>query len=332
MKEGRAWTEGGALVSGLLILLAISGFFPSAVVKDTREVRWLIAHEPTDLFSRAADIFATELAKESDGELTLRVVGLDAMGYSGNVPVADIFRFMEKGEIELSSILAVGLEQQDSSFGIVNLPFLFKDYESAERILDGDSGKALLASVSEHTPIQALSFTFSGGFRILASEKKIGIKGQRVAINGGAVSKEIFRLLGATPIMAEEEYPADTVTVETVYTRIAALGDNTSIEEILETKHSLFLTAIVASDSFYESLTTKQRFALEKAASAAAKAEREDSIALAAKTREELLRRGVHIVTLSPAETETLKQRLQPVYGTFANRFDQSVVQAILSH
>ena len=42
----------------------------------TRTIRWVLAHEPYDLFLRAAEKFAAEVSEKTHGEIAIEVLGL----------------------------------------------------------------------------------------------------------------------------------------------------------------------------------------------------------------------------------------------------------------
>ena len=147
----------------------------------------------------------------------------------------------------------------------------------------------------------------------------------RIATSAGPVAEATIRALGATPVPTDLESGSpsiDTKTidaVETTYSRLSAvLGTNSAYtKHIAETYHSLFLTVILASDSFYGSLSDEDQAALRDAAAAAAKVEREDSIALGEQTKRVLVSEGTSVATLSPSERTNMQKATQSIYAQF---------------
>lgn len=263
-------------------------------------VRWLLAHEPASLFARSTEVFKNILEKESGGTMTLTVLDGADLGYEGDVPTADVFTLMDRQKIELSSTLVTGIAQQDPSFNQLNLPFLFNDYQEAFAFLDGPDGTSLLASLASTTPARGLAFTLSGGFRVLASHDKLfkGIgdfRGARIVTTAGITGEDTWRAVDATPVSSDYTAITSPDAVEVTYTRISSLPSQSFIRYITETNHSIFLTAMIVRTSFYDALTPRQQEALQKAAVAAAHAEREDSLTLAEEERKTLINQGVTI-------------------------------------
>lgn len=310
----------------------------------TIQVNWLLAHQPAELFIRATKIFADELAKGTNGAMAVKVLTPEDVGFPGDVPTDQVFKLLDNGTAQLSSTYAVGIAGKDPAFGVVNLPFLFKNYKSAGEVLDGPLGKQILDTVEKNTSARALAFTLSGGYRIIASKDKQiktadDFKGLRIGTAGGPVAEEIFRELGAVPVpvtlpTAKKSLGSgDVDAVETTYTRLSwVLGTDTFVHSVSETNHSLFLTAILVSKSFYDSLTPDQQAVLQNVAQIAAKAEREDSIALAEKTKIDAQKQGIKTVALSPKDSAELAKRLEPVYRKFTPIFGADFIQGIFAH
>lgn len=291
------------------------GFFQPVHTSGATTVRWLIAHEPIDLFDDAAREFTKTFEEYHGGRIDLVMLSPQDLGFEDNVPTEDVLRMLEEGEFDLATTFTTGIASAYPAFEAVNQPFLFDNFEEAEAELDGTFGAEMLADLSENSPFRGLAFTLSGGFVAIASDKAQLVrpedfKNKTIVTVGGAVGKDTLRAWGAQPAAASDVGSlSDIDGVEFTYTRIAALnGMPEYVRHISETNHSLFLTAILASDSFYDALSEEERAALEAAAQAAAATERADSIALGTKVRQELVESGTIVIELSPEQRATLKE------------------------
>ncbi|OGG79635.1 hypothetical protein A3A39_02310 [Candidatus Kaiserbacteria bacterium RIFCSPLOWO2_01_FULL_54_13] len=333
-------------------VLGLAVFFGTRMLMTTKapvarkpiEVRWLIAHQPADLFVRGTKIFADVLEKESNGSMALKVLVPEDVGFpGGDVPTNQLFKFLEEGTVQLATVYAGGIESRNAPYGIINLPFLFRNYKSAEGVLEGSLGKQIRDTVEKNTSLRSLAITYSGGYRLIASNKKSiktadDFKGLRIGTAGGPVAEALFRELGAIPVpiptvASGKKYltTGDVDAVETAYTRLSfRLASSTYIRYISETNHSLFTTATIVTKAFYDSLSPMQQETLGKAAQLAAKVEREDSVALAGKTKLDAQKQGIRIVELSPSASADLKTRLLPVYKTFEATFGADLIQKIV--
>jgi len=317
----------------VLVAMAVYMFAPvSAKTSSAREVRWLLSHQPSDVFARAAQIFAEELTRESDGSLKLVLLTPEDIGVTGeDVSHARVLEAFTAAEADLASVYTVPMSTAYPDLRVLNLPFLFSNYDEVLSMLGGSAAEALLRETGGD--VRGLAFTMSGGFRIIAAkdakiESADDFKGLRIGTSGGSVAEETLRALGAIPVsMDPDTGTTDGVStldgVETTYARLSAIvgSDSEYTTVINETNHSVFLTAIIANGTFYDSLTENERRALHAAALAAARVEREDSVALNASTKEELARQGSTIVEITVENRDALKQMTQGVHAIFNQTF-----------
>lgn len=333
-----------AILLGVLAILSyISGgtLFRVQASEEHREVRWLMAHSPQALYTDAIRVFSDELARNTDGTLQLRVVTPENVGLhveGADVPYRHSMELLAQGEVELSSTYAVANGTDDPHFWTLTLPYLFSNYDSIPATLESASGEAILESYSTKTNARALAFTLSGGFRVIASKIPVAsindLKGLRVGTAGGPVAEATLRAFGAIPVsmgLDDAPSPASVDAVETTYARISLAPnlDSDFLSYVLETNHSLFLTTIVTSDAFFDSLSGSEQRALTSAARSAARTERAASVVLAQDTKKALKEAGSVITTLSEGDVDVAKAATASVYADFADTFDQELVRTI---
>lgn len=340
MHKGLIWTVGvialAALAAYIFFIYEAKG---SNALGSPREVTWLLSHQPTDVFENAAEVFADTLQKESGGTLALTIVSPEDVGVTkGDVPHAKVIELLGSGAADIASVYTIPLGKDYADFRALNLPFLFASYEEANTALDG-AALPILESLDGN--VRGLAFTMSGGFRIIASkntdvETLEDISGKRIATSGGTIAEATLRALGAVPVSMDLETgnSRDFGTidgVETTYARLSsALGGTSAYTaHINETNHSVFLTAVIAGGTFYDSLTPLEQAALRKAAIAAASVERNDSVALNASVKESLKKEGSTVTELSPAAREAFVKATASVYAQFKTDFTESIYSAL---
>lgn len=321
------------LAIAVLALLGCGLFFftPAPQSRDPIDVTWVIAHEPVSLFDEASKVLAEEFEKNADRPIRVKVLGPNDIGGKDNgvLSKAEVFEEIDSGRAQLSTLSVGALAQNYPEIRIINLPFLFEDYAQAEKVFDGDVGRKLLDGVTATMNVHALAFTFSGGFMVIESNKKTmgsadSLEGLRIATINGPVSQKTLKAFGAEaePINAFNGAAAVGAMldgydgIELPYTRIITeIGQKPKY--VYETNHSLFATIIVASDAFYDSLSPRNKRALEKAIAVAAKVEREDSITYGYAHRADLLDSGTIITPITPSDAAILKERVKPVYEEY---------------
>lgn len=338
-----------ALIGGVAVVVAAaavyyfffyqqSGAVLGASTQKAIPVTWVVSHYPTDVFKRAADTFASELSKQSNGSMALKVVYPQDLGVTkGDIPHDKVMAMLKDGTANVATDYTVALGTKSPDLWAVNLPFLFSDFSSIGTSLDGAMGTAIMKNLPSTQGVVGLAFTMSGGYRIIASKSfkvtsPADLKGKRIATSGGPVAQETLKALGATPVALDLESgsakidPATIDGVETTYSRLGeVIGASDYTKYVSETNHSVFLTALLADQRFYSSLTPAQQTALMNAAKAAAAVERQDSKALADKVKADLMSKGSTVTMLSPEQTAAFAKATKSVYAKFLTTFTADV-------
>ena len=298
-------------VAFVSVALSAGGWYisaPADAAQAPRVLTMIIAHRPYSVFDRSLSVFADELEKRSNGSLSLRVVAPSELGLpDSDVARPDVERLMRSGDVQLSTSVVSAFEDEAAGADRLDEPFAFGTYAEVASFLDGEAGRSVLKNVSDASSMEALAFTFSGGFRSIALsdglvDRVSDIRGVRVRPTGGDASSRALEKMGAVPDASTSD------AVEFTYTRVAELGSAFRFPVVLETKHGVLATMILVDDEFFSSLSAREQGALREAAQAAALVEREDSITLAEQTRAALSESGVSIIEVSDEERTSLRQ------------------------
>jgi TRAP-type C4-dicarboxylate transport system substrate-binding protein len=103
--------------------------------------------------------------------------------------------------------------------------------------------------------------------------------------------------------------------VETTYLRFDG-------KHVLKTNHSMFMTSIIVSNKFWNTLTDTQKEAFQKAALYASRKEREWSVEDGKKFERDAVANGVTITDISDEDREALKKKAQITYVKCKYAFD----------
>lgn len=148
---------------------------------------------------QAAERFADTLARESGGRMQLRIFTGEQL--SSGDPAAGVEQLMngDKDFSYNSTIIYAGI---DPRFGAINAPFLYRDYEEADRALRSGAVEAYKELASE-IGVTMLGFGESG-FRQLTNNvravtKPADLAGIKVRIPGIGMFTDVYRGLGANP-------------------------------------------------------------------------------------------------------------------------------------
>merc|ERR1719436_1434990 len=168
------------------------------------------------------------------------------------------------------------------------MPFLFRDHDHAQKVLEGEIGQKLMNDLSNKTNVKGLAFTYSGGYRMIpanvAIQKIEDFKGVPLRTNKSPIAAETFIAVGAEPVQIELEEINEAVSDgrivggESTYARFYSLQQNEACSVINDAEHSLFLTSIIITKTFWSDMEQDLQAMMQEAAFDAARMERKESV------------------------------------------------------
>jgi hypothetical protein len=308
-----------------------------------KHVKWVLAHEPIELFIRAAKVFAAEVNTRAPEQLEIEVMTMSeyAEKYNNGVLVSkhDLVDLLDSGAIEMSQTYTITLGKINKDFFALDLPFLFKDHDHASRVFESEIGSGLLDSLQKSKKVKGLAFTYSGGFRIIPGNEPVAriedLKGVKVRTSYSPVAIETFKTLGADVVPMELEELSENlgnanVTVgESTYPRVYALGHDKVSKVINHTEHSLFLTSILVGTDFWNTLSPELQEVVSESAKIAARHERKISIDDIALVQARAEADGIEVIKMSKGEQARFAKATEEVYSKFEGYFTPGLVNKI---
>jgi len=315
-------------------------------MNKTTKIRWVIAHEPLNLFLRAAEDFERRVnEQQSEHKIEVEIMTLTeySQRYNNGVVVTkhDLLDLMEAGKIEMSQMYTTWLaEKYEQDFLVFDLPFLFKDHDHATRVLEGEVGETLLNKLTDKSNVRGLSFTYSGGFRQMIANKRVStleeLAGTPVRSNRNPVAQATIAALGMKPVVAEVEDLRKVVVEgqaeggETNYPRMYPLRQNEVTKTVIDTGHSLFLTSMIVGDRFWNTLSPEVQAVIKKAAILAGREERAETIRDGARAEQRLVEEeGATIIKWTQEQREAAQAELAHVYEQFHDTFTPGLVDKV---
>lgn len=310
----------------------------------SHKIRWVIAHEPIGLFLKVAEQFSAEVNEKTGNKFEIEVLSLSdyATKYNNGEKITknDLIRLIDTGAIEMSHIYTTWLADCNKDLHVLDLPFLFRDHDHADKVLEGSIGAELRAGVANTSNINALAFTYSGGFRVVPSnfsgDTVEAWKGKKVRTSRSPVAVDTFKLLGAIPFetisLEDMNNAADVGTIEageSTYIRVLPLNQHKSFSVINDTAHSLFLTSIIVNQSFFKQFDAATQEIMATAAFNAARTERRQSVADVPNVQAEVRFEGIKVVQMSKTEEDKFKKVTSQVYDMYKDYFTPGLVQQI---
>lgn len=308
-----------------------------------KKITWVLAHEPYNLFLRAAEHFSKTVSEKTNGAIKIEVLNNTEWEQKYNNGVAiDRYKMLDlvdKGVIEISQMYTTTLGQLDKDMYVLDMPFIFKDHEHAGRVLEGAAGRRLFDSLESKSNVKGLAYTYSGGFRVIPGNEVIAsleqFKGMKVRVANCPVAEDTFRAVGADPVVIAIEKLADALgngqvdMGESTYPRIYNMRQNEVATVINHTEHSLFLTSIIVNKGLWASLDAETQQIFADAAVEAARIERVESLDDIEAVQTQAKKDGIQVSFLSETERAKFKLATEVVYDQYQDYFSAGLVDQI---
>ena len=230
---------------------------------------------------KTAEKFAELVARYSGGALTVRV--LPAAQAGGQ---REAIESVSLGALEMAYGESGIYSNAVSRFGVIALPYMYRDINHWQAVVDGPIGDGLAGELLKTSGLRIMNWMI-GGFRdtylrnkpIRKPEDFVGVK---IRLPEAPVFVRTFRALGAqpTPIPAPEMYSALQTGVVDAMEGSPETAFTFKIFEVTKhlsrTRHILLDGSFAMNGKFYDSLPKDQQQALDKAAHEAAAAQRKE--------------------------------------------------------
>lgn len=160
----------------------------------------------------------------------------------------------------------------------------------------------------------------------------------KIRTNRNPVAQETFKALGVEQDnihvceiedLTEHIREGECDAGEAVFTRVYPLKQNEVARSVIDSKHSLFLTSMLISDSFWKQLSPEVRAIIKDAAIKAGRKERIKSIEDGEAAKQQLRSEGVEVHDLSAEQRAEWKSKTQTVYDKFEPTFTPGLLDRI---
>jgi tripartite ATP-independent transporter DctP family solute receptor len=227
--------------------------------------------------------------------------------------------------------------QLDPTWAIFDLPFVFKDRETVARLLDGEVGERLRASMREKADLEVLAFGEIGFRQITNNVRPIvvpeDLQGVRLRVPGSRMRSLMFETYGASPVtmnLGELYLALQQGAVDGQENPLAGTV-NRSFHEVQKyfsmSNHVYTPVTFVMNGEKFDSLSEEQKALVKRAALEAAQYTRE----LGAKADQDYLvmlqesdRNEVNEIDLAAFQAAS-----EPVYAAIAEEAGAELTQQI---
>lgn len=289
---------------------------------------------PTSHYGVGATAMGEELARLSDGRFTIEQFPANALGGE-----REMVEGAQIGTVDLVITSTGPVGNFVPAVLVTDIPFLFRDYEHAHAVLDGEIGQALLEEFPQHGLI-ALAWGENGFRNMTNAVRPIrtpeDTRGLKVRTMENQVHMRAFQELGVlpTPMAFPELFTAlqqGTVDGQENPIGVILSANFAQVQQHLSlTQHVYSPALILMSPMVWDGLSEEEQGWFRDAAAVGAQAMR-------AKVREDaengvaqLKAQGMQVV--EDVDRAAFEAALQPVFAEFAQRFGQDKIDAIVNY
>jgi TRAP-type transport system periplasmic protein len=283
---------------------------------------------PTTGFSRALKRIGDRLAAEFGGRIEVKYVwNIMDLGYRAE----DILWLVEHGLLTLGYQSSSYLTDRVPALGIVDLPFLFADTQSARAAMDGALGDVLARKIEERVNFRVLGW-FENGFRHISNRMRevrapADLAGMRIRILPSKVQARTFELLGAVPMPMDLTQAIAMISAGTIDAQENPLS-NTVTYGVHKFHHFHTLSShfyisrpIFLHRPAFDSWPADVQRAMQNAITDAIAFQRELHVQEEKEARKAIEARGCEIVALTSAEHDAFAAAVEPLISEARGMF-----------
>ena len=172
-------------------------FFFSGSASAFTEIKLGVVTKPGSAQNIVAEKFKALIEERSNGNINVQIFHSKSIGNE-----TEILQQVQMNTVQMAIITGGPFDTFDPIVRVINYPFIFKDYDQVDRILDGPLGAKILKSL-ERAGFKGLCFS-ENGFRNLTNNRHPvkspdEIKGLKIRVMASALHKAIWQALGANP-------------------------------------------------------------------------------------------------------------------------------------
>jgi tripartite ATP-independent transporter DctP family solute receptor len=332
------------LLSGfaLLVFGACVVFSPS-VSWTADKIKFGHVAPPFHGQSKGAEAFAAYVKEKTNGRIEIATFPMGQLG--GERSMAEQ---VQAGTLQMASITTAVMQNFVPQTGIMDLPYLFPNRQTAYAVIDDPKVQEKLFSYLPKKGFIGIGWTenelrdFTNTKRPI--RKPEDIKGLKVRVMEAAVFMDTFKQLGASPvgIPFPEIYNAlQTGVIDAQENPIltSILMKFTEVTKFVTlTQHTITECIIIVNPDYWASLSPADQKIFREAASVGIKTNREVNAALQNKLPkldmsidDYCKKNGIEIIRLTDAEKEAFRKATLPVYDLYRDKIGSELMDFFLA-
>lgn len=322
------------LVVKSLVALVAAASMSMAFAAD-KELKFALQNPKGHPLEMGATKFAELVDSKTKGAVKVKVFAGGALGGDAQNVSA-----LQGGTLDMVVLNSGILASQVKEFAVYDFPFMFNNSEEADKIVDGEFGKALHAKLEEKG-IVGLAY-WELGFRDMTNSthpitKVDDIKGLKLRVIPNAINVDWVTALGAnpTPMPFPEVYAAlEQKAIDGQENPVTVIASNKFYEvqkHLALTHHQYNPQSAIISKKVWDTLTPEQQTAVREAAVEAGAYQRGVAREKSTTALDEVKKAGMEITELSAEELAKMRETLKPVIAKHAELVGKETVDKLIN-
>ncbi|MDN3523136.1 TRAP transporter substrate-binding protein [Halomonas ramblicola] len=292
-----------------------------------------VGHTTSDSshYSEGIDAFAAKLEELSGGEFTVAEHPSSALGGE-----RAMIEGLQIGTIDMVVTSTGPLGNFVPETYVLDLPFLFEDYDQARCVLDGEIGQDLLDRMGNHDLV-GLAWTENGFRHLTNSQRDVqtpeDASGLKIRTMENEMHMAAFREMDVhpTPMAFPELFTAlqqGTVDGQENPISVILTGNLWEVQDRLSLTGHVYSPAIMlASPIMWDGLSDEEKGWFTEAARAGAEATRAMVSRLETEGVEELKEKGMTVV--EDIDKSQFQEAVEPSYQVFTDEYGSEMLERI---
>jgi tripartite ATP-independent transporter DctP family solute receptor len=285
-------------------------------------------------YNQAANKFAELVKQRSQGRIEVKVYPDGQLGKGER----ELLEAIQQGTLDIYVGSTAPLSGFSPSMGILDIPFLFRDYAHADKVLDGPIGLSLLKELDKAN-LKGLAF-WENGFRNLTNSKLAvkspdEAKGLKIRTQENKIHLTAWKAAGVNPVPMAwgEVYGAlQQKTIDGQENPVAVIH-SAKLNEVQKylsmTQHVYSPAVLIVSAKKWQAIPPADQEMLLKTALEVAQFERKLGRDAEEKQVAELTARGMTVT--KDVDKAAWQKAMQPAFDEFSKQFGKEKIDAILS-
>lgn len=322
-----------AVVAGAIGTLFLGVTATGALAADIKErsIKLPIVNQLDHPQGLGAKKFADVVSAKSGGKMKVKIFPGGTLGGEQQVASA-----MQGGTVEASMMAPAQLVGMIKEFVLLDFPFAFANEREADFVLDGPVGRKLMDKLPEKGLV-GLAYMEQGYRSITNSKRPIqkmeDIQGLKIRTILNPLYIDMLNALGANavPMPFPELYTAmESKAVdgqENPYSTAEASKFYEVQKYMSNTRHIYNPQMLLVSKKFWDGLSADEKKVIQEASVETRDYQRKVAREMDQKSRQELIKHGMLINDIAPAELQRMREKVKPVVDKYAAQVSEPLVK-----